>query len=539
MNDTFRQSMAWLHTWAGLVLSWVLYFMFITGTAGYFNHEITHWMQPEVPFANTSISQTSMLSMAERRLNQIAAEAPTWFVDFPTGRDNALSIWWQDLADETTGQEGEWRNEILDPQTGELIEARKTGGGELLYQMHYALYYIPTTMAYWLTSLSAMFMLMALITGIIIHKKIFKDFFTFRSGKKQRSWLDMHNVFSVLPLPFHLMITYSGLVLLMFTTMPGVITASYGTDEVNLDRFYDEAFAGSEHKDAADIAASNITLSAVLPDVEVRWGKNNINYIGIENRGDINAHIELSQQGYSGINYEQSLTYNAVNGGLQHSSEDSETAVGATQFYNVMSSLHEGLFANTILRWLYFLSGLMGAGMVATGAILWVSKRQGKLDKKGQPKKGLVLVENLNVGIIVGLPIAIAVYFWTNRLIPTEFSGRADWEVHALFITWVLALLYPMLRPIKQAWIDSLSMASLLYILLPVLNLLTTDRYLSISILQGDWVMAGFDLSMLVFGLVLGMAALKMQGKPSFILSTNKLIVTKHDANAHSEKITP
>ena len=48
-HGKFRQSMAWLHTWSGLVLSLILYFVFITGTFGYFNSEIDHWMQPEAP----------------------------------------------------------------------------------------------------------------------------------------------------------------------------------------------------------------------------------------------------------------------------------------------------------------------------------------------------------------------------------------------------------------------------------------------------------------------------------------------------------
>ena len=49
MKETFRASMAWLHTWAGLLLGWVLYFMFVTGTAGYLDTEIDRWMQPELP----------------------------------------------------------------------------------------------------------------------------------------------------------------------------------------------------------------------------------------------------------------------------------------------------------------------------------------------------------------------------------------------------------------------------------------------------------------------------------------------------------
>lgn len=29
-KNFFRQSMAWLHAWVGLLIGWVLYFMFIT-----------------------------------------------------------------------------------------------------------------------------------------------------------------------------------------------------------------------------------------------------------------------------------------------------------------------------------------------------------------------------------------------------------------------------------------------------------------------------------------------------------------------------
>ena len=40
--------MTWLHTWIGLLTSWLLYFVFVTGTLGYFDSEIDLWMKPEV-----------------------------------------------------------------------------------------------------------------------------------------------------------------------------------------------------------------------------------------------------------------------------------------------------------------------------------------------------------------------------------------------------------------------------------------------------------------------------------------------------------
>ena len=49
MKEGFRQAMAWLHTWAGLIFGWLLFAIFLTGTLAYFKGEITHWMQPEVP----------------------------------------------------------------------------------------------------------------------------------------------------------------------------------------------------------------------------------------------------------------------------------------------------------------------------------------------------------------------------------------------------------------------------------------------------------------------------------------------------------
>ena len=48
MRTGFRQSMAWLHAWSGLVVGWVLFAVFVTGTASYYKPEIARWMQPEL-----------------------------------------------------------------------------------------------------------------------------------------------------------------------------------------------------------------------------------------------------------------------------------------------------------------------------------------------------------------------------------------------------------------------------------------------------------------------------------------------------------
>src|SRR5690606_8711487 len=91
---------------------------------------------------------------------------------------------------------------------------------DFFYAFHFNFHYMSAFWGRWLAGFCAMFMLVSIISGVITHKKIFSDFFTFRWGKGQRSWLDAHAGLSVLGLPFHIMITWSGLITLMLMYMP-------------------------------------------------------------------------------------------------------------------------------------------------------------------------------------------------------------------------------------------------------------------------------------------------------------------------------
>src|SRR3546814_5066259 len=124
------------------------------------------------------------------------------------------------------------RTDTLFPYTTlfRSIHARDTPGGFFLYRFHFDLHYIPVLWARYLVGAAAMFMLIAILSGIVTHKKIFADFFMLRFGKGQRSWLDAHNVAAVFALPFHLMITYTGLVTLAVMYMPWGIAANYARD---------------------------------------------------------------------------------------------------------------------------------------------------------------------------------------------------------------------------------------------------------------------------------------------------------------------
>lgn len=503
MKEGFRQAMAWLHTWTGLIFGWLLFAIFLTGTLAYFKAEITHWMQPEIP-ARTLSSEAS-LTLAQDYLQQHAAGASRWLIDLPNAREPGLTLRWQQAPAEP-GKRGQFTKKTLDPQTGADVQGRETMGGDFFYRFHFQLQ-MPYPWGRWLSTIAAMVMFVALISGIITHKKIFKDFFTFRPRKGQRSWLDGHNAVGVLVLPFHLMITYSSLVIFMSMVMPASILAAY---KGNTEAFFDELFPESNRPTAAGQPGQLIALAPLLERARAQWPQGQAGSLSVNNPGDANASVVLERDGAEGVvhDFGRAVTFNGVTGELLSTTPALPVPMAiAGAFYG----LHMGNFAGPVLRWLYFICGLAGTAMIGTGLLIWLGKRQLKHAKSGVMPFELRLVEVLNIASMAGLMVAVATLFWANRLLPVGLAERASWEVNSFFIVWGLSVLHAMLRRGRAAWVEQLALAAGLFCAVPVLNALTTPYHLGVSLVQGDWAMAGFDLTCLGSGLFLGWAAWKMQ----------------------------
>ncbi|PMV00092.1 PepSY domain-containing protein, partial [Pseudomonas sp. MPBD4-3] len=229
----------------------------------------------------------------------------------------------------------------------------------------------------------------------------------------------------------------------------------------------------------------------------------------VNNPSDANASVNVVRASADRVvhDFGSTVSFNGNTGErLRVSAEQSLPAAIGGSFYG----LHMGRFAGPVLRWLYFICGLAGTAMIGTGLVIWLGKRQLKHAKTGGMPFELRLVEVLNIASMSGLLIAIAAFFWANRLLPVSFAQRADWEVQMFFIAWGLSLLHAMLRRGRQAWVEQLSVGALLFGVIPALNALTTSHHLGVSLATGDWAMAGFDLTCLGSGVFLAWAAWKM-----------------------------
>ncbi|MEE4450835.1 PepSY-associated TM helix domain-containing protein [Novosphingobium resinovorum] len=500
MKQGFRQSMAWLHTWAGLVPGWILYIVFLFGTAAFFHHEIDAWMRPELP-AGTAVSSRA-LDAADTLLRRRGAGAESWTVSLPNARGGSgLNVSWS-----VPGQDRHDRQEItLDPQTGRELAVRGTQGGFFLYRMHFDLHYISVRWGRYTVCAAALAMLVAILSGVVTHKKIFTDFFQMRLGKGQRSWLDAHNATGVLALPFHIMITYTGLVTLLFTLMPWAITANF----VDQKAFSQASSPRPEERAASGIPAPTMPLTRIMAAAERKWQGVRPGYIIIEHPGDTHAAARLipERSDWSG-GRRDSLYLDAAQGRVIPLPAQDKGGGSLTR--EVMVDLHTGWFAGIGVRWLYFLSGIGGTAMCATGLALWCVKRRTKLPDPARPHFGFRLVERLNIGFIAGAPGGVAAYFLANRLLPFTLAERDQWEIDSLFIVWGLIFAWTLARPAKRAWVEALAASAVLFALVPIVNAVTTSRGLGPSLLRGDWVFATFDLTLAALAASLAWTAWKV-----------------------------
>ncbi|VVE80727.1 PepSY-associated TM helix domain-containing protein [Pandoraea sputorum] len=498
-----RQTMSDLHTWSGLLVGWLLYAMFLTGTVSYFKDELSQWMRPEVPHRQSLPDPAMVAQNVGDQLVTLAAGSPQWSIYLPTERNPVAGVFWRNPpapkvagTGETNAPRRTFEEATFDPSTGQTLKARETLGGDFFYRFHFQFHPLPVLWGRWLAGFCAMFMLVAIVSGVITHKKIFVDFFTFRWGKGQRSWLDAHNALSVFGLPFHLMITYTGLVTLMAMYMPwGAQTAiKTPTERAQLSAQL------SAFPQPGKATGENAPLSPLAPmvrEAQARWGANDVGRVTVTHAGDAAARVAVTRGESTRVSISpQYLLFDGTTGKLI----DVHEGVGpAAETRGVMYALHLGRFSDLHLRWLYFLVSLGGTAMVGSGLVMWTVKRRSKLPDPTRPHFGFHVVERVNIAAIAGLSIAMTAFLWGNRLIPADALKRSVTEVDVFYWVWAATLLYALVRPAKRAWVELLWFGAAVLALLPVLNAVTTSRGLWHSLTTGDWVYAGVDLMLWAF----------------------------------------
>ncbi|MEZ7137638.1 PepSY-associated TM helix domain-containing protein [Komagataeibacter sp. SM21] len=432
MKGSFRVTMAWLHSMLGLVTGWVLFAIALSGSLSVFRQAITLWMHPERD--PPRVNPLEATSRAIDWLAHNAPSAPAWYVTSPTAEAPFPTAIWPDA-------QGTYIQRILDPQTGSPEGLRDTLGGEFFYRFHFELQ-LPYPWGRLIAAMAALALVVGLVTGIIIHRRIFADFFTFRLKRGLRSWLDAHNLLGVAALPFHLMISFTGAVTLGSLLLPWSTQAIYHHDMM---ASYTDLNPALYSRSASGQPGHLVPIRPLLDEADRHFGGAGIEQVYIFNPSDHAALVTvIAGNDHTVSTTTGVMTFDGTTGQLINAHTETRPVI---RLYTFLYGLHVARFAPAVTRWLYFLSGLALAAVIGSGMHLWTLKRL-----RQQPHMGQRIVCRMNTGILAGTPLAFATYFLANRLLPLTLANRAAQEVQTVFAVWALGITFALFRRPDRAW---------------------------------------------------------------------------------------
>ena len=543
MMQSFRQAMAWLHTWFGLVLGFVLMAAFFFGALSVFDREIDRWAIPSTRFEPQPMpSYEKILRPAFERMQPLPATVDamrprvngpmpgrfdtvvSWSA-YTTHRDPVLQLFaGYEVPNAKDPEEAIWADLTIDPRDGTPLpnDRLKVGSG-FFYPMHYGLTLDWKNLGIWIVGFSALMMLVALVTGVVMHRKIFREFFTFRPGKGGlRSVLDLHNLTGVVALPFHFFFAFTGL--LIFAA-----TYYFPLGHTQLHELHDlhaqvEARETGLPHERAGVPAGLADVDAMVADAQRRWEAHDkagdVGFLVLQHVGDANGYVSVYRAGTDRIALVgDGIHFKASTGELIRE-DPAPTATGRVAEF--LTGLHLQHFRHWLLRWMYVLGGLLGAMCIATGFLFFVEKRKRQHAKQGL--QGARVVDALAVTTVTGMVLAALGILVANRLLPDDLPARGDWERYAFWGAWLLALLHAAWRsaPVARgmanpAWREQCTMIAVLAAGAVLSNWITTGDHLLRTIATGYWPVAGVDLTLIAGGVLAALTAITLKRRAALV----------------------
>jgi uncharacterized iron-regulated membrane protein len=427
-----------VHGWSGVLLGLLLYAVVVTGTAAVFAEEIGIWSAGQV--GTTSAFAKGYGGAVER----LGAETPARYreaVDlFETG-DHDLGVFFHRHETDASGNPisrgvfyrlGE-EGQVVDRRLGtdeEVFGPRNDNAlSSFLVETHVRLH-VPNPWGLLLTGVLGLAMLVAAISGLLIHRHLFKDIFTLRRGAKPVLFnRDRHNVAGTWSLPFAFVLAFTGSFFSFYGTvgLPVVAMAAFGGDVAA----FNEAVYGNPGKPDPRPAAMT-GLDKAFADA-IRRAGDAPTFAAIENFGRADARLTTYHPPASGGLAPISLLYNGTNGAFEQVKPliGKRPSAGGT-LAAIMSPLHFGNFAGVLSKAVWFGLGFAMCYVIYTGLRLWLVRREAEAPSLDWLARAVVVV---GMGLPLALLCTAAVFFVAMP------AGAAVYWTPAGFVIASLALI--------------------------------------------------------------------------------------------------
>ncbi|WP_299848309.1 PepSY domain-containing protein [uncultured Roseovarius sp.] len=373
-----------LHGWLATALSILLYAVILSGTVVVFADEIGHWSE------KTTLTNQALSQPVNRHFQRIAAQVPADLkedVIIGEGPNGTLRLFFGGARPRLDGGGVATfgREYIVQPDSGAIVSAKSgfledlsatrpsEALADFLVELHVRLH-VPGRWGLYLTGILGIAMLIAAITGVLIHRNIIKELFVAeRPGGRMVSYRDRHNLAGVWSLPFAVLLAFTGAFLSFAVSLglPVVAMVAFGGDQTAAL----EAVVGAPMtKDASPAEVADIDL--VLLHAQ-SISKTTASVLNIHNAGRADAIIETFHTPARGYLSGMSLEFNGATGAFLGPSFVVGTApsVGST-LVDLAVPLHFGNFAGKASRIVWAALGAAMTFTVVSGLHLWFRRRE-------------------------------------------------------------------------------------------------------------------------------------------------------------------
>ena len=489
MKQSLTRSMSFLHTWAGLIFGWLLFGIFLTGSISVFWREISHWATPEL-HARPLVSRDLALDRSFEILRRDAPDASVWQITLPSEREHALQISWENSDKKRISLQ-------IEPKSGE--EIRETEGGRHFNRFHHRLGLDGdwNQTGRWIAGVLALGLLVILVSGVLIHKHIFRDVLVLRpKGSALLAWADWHRLTGVISLPFTLLIVLSSFAVNYWIYYPAAIATLY---DGNAQEYRADVGQGRGRQSEGEEAgppgppSQNLPIARILAIAADAMKTQGVSQITFSDPGRQTATVEVRSRRDDRIAQQiDRVTVDAVTGEVTDLVVE-RPLMFATQ--STLVGLHYALFGGLPMRLVYFVCGLIGTGVIGTGLVLFAKKRSAR-------SPGLAaFTDRANAGTIMGPMIASIAYLWGLRLMPEAMVARTTAEVAVFYAAFAVVIMFAAVRSPQRSWRELTAMLGLLCAALPFLSVLTARGGLAATLPAGDYMTASVDFAALAIGI--------------------------------------
>lgn len=400
-----------IHGWSGISLGILLYAVLVTGMVAVFSEEIAHWSSGLVNTDDTlavpmDSTQTPLQGIIDELLPQVKPE----YIEEVALSGNTLghlNVFFHKHQTNAEGNIEEFGTQFeVDRNTGAVI-SEQTGSGldlfssdedralsRFLVSVHTELH-LPRPWGLILTGILGLAMMVAAVSGLIMHRHLLKDIFTLRRGSLVLAVKDAHTVAGSWGLPFAFVLAFTGSFFSFAGSigLPLMAMVGFGGDQ---EAMFDTLIGSKAPEDATPTRGA--AVDDLLRDVQQRTGAP-ASFLVVQHYGRADAMATVFLPVLNESLSSDPIVYSAASGDFVKVKPQvgQEPSAGAS-LLALMAPLHFGNFMGLVSKTIWFALGFAMCYVTVTGIDMWLARRS--------PESFRLLRASMSI-ITYGIPLAL------------------------------------------------------------------------------------------------------------------------------------